>query len=508
MNIQNKLIDKLKPAKYNPRQITTKQYKDLKDSITKFGLVDPIIVNKDLTVIGGHQRLKVCKELNFTEVKCVVVDLSKQEERELNIRLNKNTGAFDMDILANEFDFDNLVDWGFRHVDLGLNIDKIDANEEWEGMPEFDNEDLTPHKQLIISFNNDDDIQEFAKLIDQKITEKTKSLWFPKVENTKQFDKLYVSEKDGVKHILFWSEFDKNIDTDYDTWKNRKLTLSPIHKLAMASHLKLNNSVVLYSYQQFEEGQIDNRIELKDPSEILSSEQAYKSLIAGHSIAHISDCVRLKSAASCNGIVLDMDAVLLKELPKEDGWFASMPAKLTGGFAPKWGESHPPLSVWDNSWDGKALGAFPIKVSETMEQHIMMLSDKIINSLKSKPKTDSNAWNYVIWTIKDIMKIDNRLKVYPPSAFCPIPSWLGKGKCYSIESPTRLDGKTELFGFKLPTIDTILNESYIVQHFVESAFNKSPKLTNDFWNNLNSDCLLAKEAEHILGKEWRKTLAE
>ena len=167
MNIQNKLIDKLKPAKYNPRQITTKQYKDLKDSITKFGLVDPIIVNKDLTVIGGHQRLKVCKELNFTEVKCVVVDLSKQEERELNIRLNKNTGAFDMDILANEFDFDNLVDWGFRHVDLGLNIDKIDANEEWEGMPEFDNEDLTPHKQLIISFNNDDDIQEFAKLIDE-----------------------------------------------------------------------------------------------------------------------------------------------------------------------------------------------------------------------------------------------------------------------------------------------------------------------------------------------------
>ena len=43
----------------------------------------------------------------------------------MNIRLNKNTGEFDIDILANEFDIDNLVDWGFKHIDLGLNVDKI-----------------------------------------------------------------------------------------------------------------------------------------------------------------------------------------------------------------------------------------------------------------------------------------------------------------------------------------------------------------------------------------------
>tara|TARA_R100000655_G_scaffold107158_1_gene157238 strand:+ start:156 stop:890 length:735 start_codon:yes stop_codon:yes gene_type:complete len=121
-------IGKLKPAKYNPRQISTKQYKDLKESIKKFGLVDPIIVNKDVTVIGGHQRLKICKELKYKQIDCVVLDLSKEEERELNIRLNKSGGEFDMDILANEFNIDDLVDWGFKHIDLGLNIDKI--NEE------------------------------------------------------------------------------------------------------------------------------------------------------------------------------------------------------------------------------------------------------------------------------------------------------------------------------------------------------------------------------------------
>ena len=128
MQIEKIKINKLKPAFYNPRQISTKQYKDLKESIERFDLVDPIIINKDMTVIGGHQRLKICKELKHKEIDCVVLDLSKEEERELNIRLNKNTGDFDMDILANEFDIDELTDWGFKHIDLDLNIDKIDED--------------------------------------------------------------------------------------------------------------------------------------------------------------------------------------------------------------------------------------------------------------------------------------------------------------------------------------------------------------------------------------------
>jgi len=130
MNIEKIEINKLKPATYNPRQISTKDFKSLKESITKFGLVDPIIVNKYFTenyyvVIGGHQRLKICKELGYKDIGCIILDLNKEQERELNIRLNKNTGDFDMDILANEFDIDQLVDWGFKHIDLDVNIDKI-----------------------------------------------------------------------------------------------------------------------------------------------------------------------------------------------------------------------------------------------------------------------------------------------------------------------------------------------------------------------------------------------
>tara|TARA_R100000655_G_scaffold6046_1_gene17820 strand:+ start:463 stop:963 length:501 start_codon:yes stop_codon:yes gene_type:complete len=139
MKIENRLIADLKPAEYNPRQISTKQYNDLKESIKKFSLVDPIIINKDNTVIGGHQRLKICKELKHIDIDCVVLDLTKEDERELNIRLNKSGGEWDFDILANQFDIEELKDWGFKEIELGLNIDKIDVEEE----PKNDNYIIT-----------------------------------------------------------------------------------------------------------------------------------------------------------------------------------------------------------------------------------------------------------------------------------------------------------------------------------------------------------------------------
>ena len=128
MKITKVKISELKQAEYNPRRLTTKQYSDLKASLDKFGLVDPIIINSDNTVIGGHQRLKIVRELGASEVPTVRVNLSKEDERELNIRLNKNTGEFDLDILANNFGVDELKDWGFKDIDLGFNIDKIEES--------------------------------------------------------------------------------------------------------------------------------------------------------------------------------------------------------------------------------------------------------------------------------------------------------------------------------------------------------------------------------------------
>ena len=149
MKIEEIEISKLKPATYNPRQINTKQYNDLKKSIERFGLVDPIIINKNgNVVIGGHQRLKIIKSMGEKTIGCIVLDLNKEQERELNIRLNKNSGEFDFDILSSEFDIDELVDWGFKHIDLGLNIDKIDEDVEDSATITIKEDDLIKAQDL------------------------------------------------------------------------------------------------------------------------------------------------------------------------------------------------------------------------------------------------------------------------------------------------------------------------------------------------------------------------
>ena len=96
-------ITDLVPAAYNPRKALKpgdKEYEKIKGSITEFGYVDPVIVNKDMTVIGGHQRISVLKDLGFTEIDCVVINIDKTRERALNIALNKITGEWDMGLLA------------------------------------------------------------------------------------------------------------------------------------------------------------------------------------------------------------------------------------------------------------------------------------------------------------------------------------------------------------------------------------------------------------------------
>ena len=155
MRIEKILINKLKPATYNPRQITKKQYNDLKESIDRFGLVDPIIVNeKTMTIIGGHQRYKIWKEnaeqsnVDDITIPCVMLNLNTEQERELNIRLNKSGGEWDMDILANEFDIEELKDWGFKDLEFGFNIDKIEEEQEEIATITIKEDDLVKAQKL------------------------------------------------------------------------------------------------------------------------------------------------------------------------------------------------------------------------------------------------------------------------------------------------------------------------------------------------------------------------
>tara|TARA_R110002020_G_C16217915_1_gene767448 strand:+ start:24 stop:1118 length:1095 start_codon:yes stop_codon:yes gene_type:complete len=121
-NIKYKDINTLIFAEYNPRQLKKEQYQNIKDSLQRFGFVDPVIINKNKDrkniIIGGHQRIKVAKDLKYIDVPCIELDLTLDKEKELNIRLNKNVGEWDYDILANNFDFNLLLDWGFTDDEL------------------------------------------------------------------------------------------------------------------------------------------------------------------------------------------------------------------------------------------------------------------------------------------------------------------------------------------------------------------------------------------------------
>ncbi|MBP6858986.1 MAG: DNA modification methylase [Candidatus Pacebacteria bacterium] len=141
-------VTDLKPATYNPRTHSEEQAEHLKESITRFGLVDPIICNSSPkrmnVVIGGHFRLKMAIELGHTTVPVVYVRIDDiEKEKELNLRLNKNTGEFDLKLLA-EFDKTFLDDIGFsseemdeifavdplpEHFDLKKELEKMDIKE-------------------------------------------------------------------------------------------------------------------------------------------------------------------------------------------------------------------------------------------------------------------------------------------------------------------------------------------------------------------------------------------
>ena len=191
----------------NPRQITEKQFNDLDEWLSELGDLSGIVhdLNSD-EVIGGNQRSRV-----FDINKCEIVLTDELEEpdeqgtvahgyviwkgkkyayrqvrwddkqcEKANIVSNKGGGSMDFDILANEFEVDDLLDWGFKGYEIGIAGEDIDFDKEWEGMPEYESKDLTSFRRIIVHFQSQDDVNDFAELIEQPITERAKYIWHPK----------------------------------------------------------------------------------------------------------------------------------------------------------------------------------------------------------------------------------------------------------------------------------------------------------------------------------------
>ncbi len=140
--VQQININEIKPSPYNPRKISDEDFAQLVESLRQYSFVEPLVVNSKPerygNLIGGHQRLKAALHLGYTKVPVVFIDLDEKHERALNLRLNRNTGEFDLELLKN-FDISELLDVGFDDSDLG---------DIWNEALETDDDDFDQEKAV------------------------------------------------------------------------------------------------------------------------------------------------------------------------------------------------------------------------------------------------------------------------------------------------------------------------------------------------------------------------
>jgi len=136
-------VESLNPAAYNPRDITDRAFEGLKESIKKFGFVDPIIINKKTSnIVGGHQRLKAAQALGLKEVPVVPIDISELDEKALNVTLNNQaiSGHYTdtlQDLLIELKDAYEPTDLAALHLDdLVISSDWFDGSKDIDGVEE------------------------------------------------------------------------------------------------------------------------------------------------------------------------------------------------------------------------------------------------------------------------------------------------------------------------------------------------------------------------------------
>lgn len=143
-------IQDVNTAEYNPRKLSKKREREIRESLEKFGMIDPLIMNVNPerfnTLVGGHQRMKIWESMGHSTVPIVEVNLNYEDEKELNLRLNKNTGEFDYEKVIELKDYDSLIDIGFSMSELP----KIETDFE-EKFNEIDTTE--PTYQIVPKFN-------------------------------------------------------------------------------------------------------------------------------------------------------------------------------------------------------------------------------------------------------------------------------------------------------------------------------------------------------------------
>lgn len=218
--IEKRNIDDLKGYDKNPRKFTDKGLKDLKKSLENCGDANIITINKDNTVLGGHARLTVMKQLGYKEVDVKVPDrlLNDKECQEVVIRLNANTaGERDFEKLEADFDVEELEEWG-------LNVDFAIEEEEKEVIEDEVPEDVETRCKL----------GDIWQLGEHRLMcgDSTKVDDVEKLMNGEKADMVFTDMPYGM-----------NLDTDYSSMKN---------------NLEMSKDKNLKGGNKYAQGKVDN----------------------------------------------------------------------------------------------------------------------------------------------------------------------------------------------------------------------------------------------------------
>lgn len=203
MIIKDIPIDALSHDPSNVRKHNDPNIKAIKASLKRFGQQKPIVVDGNLVVRAGNGTMQAAQELGWETIRVVQSDLSPSELTAFAIADNRTSDLAEWDQAELAKQLAALDEEGFAYDELGFSSSLFGIEEEvqdaWKDMPEYEQGDQMPKFDLKINFESEDDLMSFSELIGQKLTVKTKSVWFPEKERQSLKDMRYVSEEDNVK---------------------------------------------------------------------------------------------------------------------------------------------------------------------------------------------------------------------------------------------------------------------------------------------------------------------
>lgn len=195
----------LVPYANNSRAHSEWSINKLMESIKAFGFTSPVLVDGKRGILAGHARVMAAQRLGMETVPTIELShLTPAQRRAYVIADNRtaldatwNDEVLRLEMQALRDDGFDLSLTSFGAVELatlfGEDGHVTDAASEWRGMPEFDQPDATAFRSIIVHFASQDDVDAFARLVGQKISDKAKFIWHPQAERGTYIDKRYSS---------------------------------------------------------------------------------------------------------------------------------------------------------------------------------------------------------------------------------------------------------------------------------------------------------------------------